>query len=198
MAWWVAIRPHMPNATGGCLLSVDEVVLDGERPRVCCAREGSPTRIDCWTGGLRNWVPWIDSLGEPPVETHERAGLISAVYGQLRCLLDPNTCGRGPRHPYRATRAVVGLWLPYCPDRIQRVGLRPAERPCNRALYYGGGLSGRNGNRMDKTAAWGPGPSTTTKPPHDWTSGVQRSTPGSIKSPVLRQANSPSPTPKMA
>jgi hypothetical protein len=34
------------------------------------------------------------------------------------------------------------------------------------------------------------------EPPHDWTSGIQRSMPCSIKSPVLSQANSASPTPK--
>ena len=47
---------------------------------VALARDGSPPRIDCGMGGLCNWIPWIDSLGEPTSGTQERAGLISAVY----------------------------------------------------------------------------------------------------------------------
>lgn len=44
------------------------------------AREGSPTRIDCGKAGFGTWYLGSIRSVNQLAETHERAGLISAVY----------------------------------------------------------------------------------------------------------------------
>ena len=88
---------------------------------VCCL-------FDRRRGRLRDGLPWVDSLGEPTGRASREGRVdLSCIPGELPCLQYPGTGGRRTSHPYRLTPDVVGLCLPNCPHRVQRLDVRTIE-----------------------------------------------------------------------